>query len=785
MLPQNSQSEGPPSVLHASQPVDGGVARVVADLVRAQVAAGLRVVVAAPPGGALQRDARAAGAEVVRLARRALPRPRTGRRDPAPGPAGPPDRTPTWSTRTAPRPGLAARLAVRGRIPTVHQPHAWSFEAVGGPTARLALSWERYAARWSQRVLCVSEAERAARSARRGWRPGGRSSATASTWSASPRRAGRVGRRGGPAAAARRDSPAPGELPPEGPLVVCVGRLCPQKGQLTCCCGPGRTSPRGPRSARLALVGDGPDGQLLRAAAPPGVHFAGRDTGPRPLVPRGGPRRPAVPLGGHGAGPSGSDGLRPPRRRHRRRRRTGEPAARYGVRLPGAAGRPGRPGAGPVRPADPPSARVRRWANRASRTYGRHTTCGKRRRRSWICTANCSVSRAPRSGSRAGDDDGERGRAPFRPGTGQAGHRRGPSAAPAPARPAATGRTAPHPTALDQRHPDGHRLPGRRGRRVPDARPGPDPGAARADDAVPAAAPRPGRALPLRPRPERAGRPSVAAEPDRRLLVRGGRGAGRRPPGTGAAPGRAAVHGRRPHRPGVRRPGHRLPRTARRRPPEPARHPDRRHRGVGRKARRRPARPPRIRPAAGRVGAPRAAAGHAPGGPGRRGGTAAPADERRGDHPGRHPEHRAGRRVHPSARGRSADRRAAAALHRAGRAGLAGRRRGRGGPLAARSGRGTPVGLHLPAAGHHPPARRSGQAHPGHHPGRARPDGRRPRPAGLRAGRTPPRRARCDLPSGAHRPARPPLHPAEIPHPAPRATPTSRRRSGAWRTTGG
>jgi hypothetical protein len=34
--------------------------------------------------------------------------------------------------------GLAGRLAVRGRIPTVFQPHAWSFEAVGGVTAALA-----------------------------------------------------------------------------------------------------------------------------------------------------------------------------------------------------------------------------------------------------------------------------------------------------------------------------------------------------------------------------------------------------------------------------------------------------------------------------------------------------------------------------------------------------------------------------------------------------------------------------------------------------------------------
>ncbi|MDF3140199.1 glycosyltransferase family 1 protein, partial [Streptomyces sp. T21Q-yed] len=41
-----------PHILHVAQPVEGGVARVVADLVAAQLAAGLRVTVACPEGGA-------------------------------------------------------------------------------------------------------------------------------------------------------------------------------------------------------------------------------------------------------------------------------------------------------------------------------------------------------------------------------------------------------------------------------------------------------------------------------------------------------------------------------------------------------------------------------------------------------------------------------------------------------------------------------------------------------------------------------------------------------------
>ena len=43
-----SPTDPPPRVLHLTQPVDGGVARVVTDLVRAQLAAGLAVTVACP-----------------------------------------------------------------------------------------------------------------------------------------------------------------------------------------------------------------------------------------------------------------------------------------------------------------------------------------------------------------------------------------------------------------------------------------------------------------------------------------------------------------------------------------------------------------------------------------------------------------------------------------------------------------------------------------------------------------------------------------------------------------
>ncbi|MET9963205.1 glycosyltransferase [Streptomyces sp. NPDC006326] len=268
----------PLTVLHLVQPVDGGVARVVVDLVRAQSAAGLRAVVGCPRGGRLGDDARAAGAEVVTW--------RAGR---APGPELPaevlgarrvirrvgPDVLHCHSAKA----GLAGRLAARGRVPTVFQPHAWSFDAVGGGTAALALRWERFGARWADRVLCVSEAERRA----------GAGEGVAAHWSVI-----RNGvdldhfRPGGPdgeadKARARAELPWPAAVQGDGPLAVCVGRLCRQKGQDVLLQAWREVLGNLP-TARLALVGDGPDTERLRRAAPPGVLFAGAAPDIRPWL---------------------------------------------------------------------------------------------------------------------------------------------------------------------------------------------------------------------------------------------------------------------------------------------------------------------------------------------------------------------------------------------------------------------------------------------------------------------------------------------------------------------
>ncbi|BFO21639.1 hypothetical protein SHKM778_80270 [Streptomyces sp. KM77-8] len=114
-------------------------------------------------------------------------------------------------------------------------------------------------------------------------------------------------------------------LPARAPLAVCVGRLCRQKGQDVLLRAWDAVRQQVP-GARLVLVGDGPDRDRLRAAAPRRCCSRGPSPTP-PLVPGRRCRRTAVPLGGHGARPAGGDGVRAARGRHGRRRRPRESAA--------------------------------------------------------------------------------------------------------------------------------------------------------------------------------------------------------------------------------------------------------------------------------------------------------------------------------------------------------------------------------------------------------------------------------------------------------------------------
>ncbi|EPH40400.1 glycosyltransferase [Streptomyces aurantiacus] len=247
-----SNSSPAPRVLHVSQPVDGGVARVVTDLVRAQRAAGMDVHLACPDGGTLARSAAPVPVHPWAAARSPGPGLRSEVRDLAEVVYAV---RPTLVHAHSAKAGLAARVAVRGRVPTVFQPHAWSFEAVDGSLALLARTWERHAARWTARTLCVSEAERDT----------GRRAGIAGPCSVVPNGVDPEHFVPADPRAARARLLFPDHVA-DAPLVVCVGRLCRQKGQDVLLRAWAEVA-AGLPGARLVLVGDGPDATALRAQA--------------------------------------------------------------------------------------------------------------------------------------------------------------------------------------------------------------------------------------------------------------------------------------------------------------------------------------------------------------------------------------------------------------------------------------------------------------------------------------------------------------------------------------
>ncbi|MFD6420046.1 glycosyltransferase [Streptomyces sp. NPDC060194] len=270
MCAQRSSGPTGGTVLHVVQPGEGGVPRVVLDLVAAQLEQGLAVTLACPAGTPLAAAAAGTGCDLYDW---------PAVRSPLRGVVGEARRLARLVERVGPdvvhahsaKAGLVARAVLRGRIPTVFQPHAWSFEAEGALTRALALRWERLAARWTARTVCVSEAER-----RRGRDAGVRSACTVVHNGVDPSRF-----TPGPDPRTARAALPLTAGHPDAPTVVCVGRLCRQKGQDTLLDAWEAVLARHP-AARLVLVGDGPLGEELRRAAPASVAFAGAvpDTAP-------------------------------------------------------------------------------------------------------------------------------------------------------------------------------------------------------------------------------------------------------------------------------------------------------------------------------------------------------------------------------------------------------------------------------------------------------------------------------------------------------------------------
>jgi glycosyltransferase involved in cell wall biosynthesis len=145
--------------------------------------------------------------------------------------------------------GLAGRLALRGEVPTIFQPHLWSFQAEDSPLTPLARTWERLGARWAHHLVCVSDEERRV----------GISAGIDGNYAVIANGVDSEKIRPSTDAAALRASL---DLP-DGPLAVCVGRLARQKGQdmlLQAWQDVISTHP----TALLVMVGDGPLARQLQ-----------------------------------------------------------------------------------------------------------------------------------------------------------------------------------------------------------------------------------------------------------------------------------------------------------------------------------------------------------------------------------------------------------------------------------------------------------------------------------------------------------------------------------------
>jgi glycosyltransferase involved in cell wall biosynthesis len=249
-----------PAILHVSQPVEGGVGRCVRELVADQLERGWGVAVASP-GGDLAEAVRGLGATHL-----AWP----AGRNPGPTTALETVRLRQLFAQHAfalvhlhsSKAGVAGRLALRGRLPTVFQPHGWSFYPLSGALRRAAIAWERAAAPWAHAVLCVSETER-----RRGEEIG-----IGANWEVVPN--GIDPRALSPASEVDRAAARARLGLDRSPLVVCLGRICRAKGQDVLLDAWPRVLGRVPE-ARLALVGGGPDAEALRKRPSERVIFAG------------------------------------------------------------------------------------------------------------------------------------------------------------------------------------------------------------------------------------------------------------------------------------------------------------------------------------------------------------------------------------------------------------------------------------------------------------------------------------------------------------------------------
>ncbi|WP_330277770.1 glycosyltransferase [Lentzea sp. NBC_00516] len=235
-------------IVHVTQPVEAGVAVVVLNLAQAQQQRGWNVSIACPPGW-LAREATKAGIPL---------HPWQATRTPGPSTASElrnlrkilRDRKPDVVHLHSSKAGLA-RLVLRGRVPTIFQPHLWSFRVATGLLSRVCRFWEAKASSWTAVLLCVSDDEL------------------------------KAGRAAGVTARAevvcngvdtQRLSPRPKTH--DIPTAVCVGRLAHQKGQDLLLEAWPQVLEKVP-DAELLIVGDGPMAAQLQATPTPNTRWHG------------------------------------------------------------------------------------------------------------------------------------------------------------------------------------------------------------------------------------------------------------------------------------------------------------------------------------------------------------------------------------------------------------------------------------------------------------------------------------------------------------------------------
>ncbi|MEV1295986.1 glycosyltransferase [Pseudonocardia sp. NPDC049635] len=250
-------------VLHVAQPTVAGVYGYVLAAACHQRELGWEVHVACPGDGLLSGALTAAGIEHVRWAATREPGPALAEETRALARVAAhlsPDVVHLHSSKA----GLAGRLSLRGRVPTLFQPHGWSWLAARGPQRRAALAWERWAVRWCTRVVACGTGE-----ADQGRQAGIRGPLTVIRNGVDLTRFTDHGPSG--RTAARR---ALG-IPQDVPVVVCAGRLTRQKGQDVLIAAWDVVHRNHP-TALLVLVGGGND--TATGTAPAGVWRIGPAT---------------------------------------------------------------------------------------------------------------------------------------------------------------------------------------------------------------------------------------------------------------------------------------------------------------------------------------------------------------------------------------------------------------------------------------------------------------------------------------------------------------------------